>query len=136
MTDRAALVSTIAFALTRCKRYFRTMVQAHNTDEARLAAAEIIADQIERSNLEVRQKGWCYLDGQGVGRGADQGGAGSGLPAVLGGPVRRGRDPSSTRAAVSGLLPAEIAGTRRGHGSLWSPSSARPSPLMCIPSGH
>ena len=56
MTDRAALISTIAFALTRCKRYFRAMAQSHNTDEARSAAAEIIADQIDRSNLEVRQK--------------------------------------------------------------------------------
>ena len=56
MTARAALVSAIAFALTRCKAHFRAMAQSHNTDEARAAAAEIIADQIERSNLEVRQK--------------------------------------------------------------------------------
>ena len=56
MTARTALVSAIAFALTRCKAHFRAMAQSHNTDEARSAAAEIIADQIERSNLEVRQK--------------------------------------------------------------------------------
>lgn len=56
MNDRAALVSTIAFALTRCKRYFREMAQTHNTDTARSAAAELIADQILRSGLEVRQK--------------------------------------------------------------------------------
>ena len=56
MTDRAALVSTIAFALTRCKRYFRVMVQTHNTDEARLAAAKIIADQIALSGYDVHQK--------------------------------------------------------------------------------
>ena len=46
MTARAALVSTIAFALTRYKAHFRAMAQTHNTDEARSAAAEIIADQI------------------------------------------------------------------------------------------
>ena len=56
MTARTALVSAIAFALTRCKAHFRAMAQSHNTDEARSAAAEIIADQIERSNLEIRQK--------------------------------------------------------------------------------
>jgi hypothetical protein len=56
MTDRAALVSTIAFALIRCKRYFRVMAQTHNTDEARLAAAQIIADQIALSGFDVRQK--------------------------------------------------------------------------------
>ena len=56
MSDRTALISTIAFALTRCKRYFRAMAQTHNTDEARSAAAEVIADQILQSGLEVRQK--------------------------------------------------------------------------------
>ena len=56
MTDRAALVSTIAFALIRCKRYFRVMAQTHNTDEARFAAAQIIADQIALSGFDVRQK--------------------------------------------------------------------------------
>ena len=40
MTDRAALISTIAFALTRCKGYFRAMAQTHNTDEARSAATD------------------------------------------------------------------------------------------------
>ena len=43
MTARTALVSAIAFALTRCKAHFRAMAQSHNTDEARSAAAEIIA---------------------------------------------------------------------------------------------
>lgn len=56
MSDRTALVSTIAFALTRCKRYLRAMAQTHNTDAARAAAAEIIADQIQQSGFEVRQK--------------------------------------------------------------------------------
>ena len=51
MTARTALVSAIAFALTRCKAHFRAMAQSHNTDEAREAAAEIIADQILRSGF-------------------------------------------------------------------------------------
>ena len=51
MTARTALVSVIAFALTRCKAHFRAMAQSHNTDEAREAAAEIIADQILRSGF-------------------------------------------------------------------------------------
>jgi hypothetical protein len=56
MTARAALVSAIALALIRCKRHFRALAQNHNTDEARAAVAEIIADQIDQSNLEVRQR--------------------------------------------------------------------------------
>jgi hypothetical protein len=32
------------------------MAQTHNTDEARSAAAEVIADQILQSGREVRQK--------------------------------------------------------------------------------
>ena len=56
MTDRDALIHTISFALIRCRSYFRVLVKTHNTDEARAAVAAIIADQIERSNFEVRQK--------------------------------------------------------------------------------
>ena len=52
----SVILPTVALALTRCKALFRVMAQKHNTDEARHAAAEIIADQIERSNFEVRQK--------------------------------------------------------------------------------
>ena len=37
-------------------RVITSMAQSHNTKKARSAAAEIIADQIECSNLEVRQK--------------------------------------------------------------------------------
>ena len=47
MDARSSLISAIAFALLRCKALFRVMAQSHNTDEARHAAAEIIADQIE-----------------------------------------------------------------------------------------
>ena len=56
MTDRAAVISTVAFALIGGTRYFRVMAQTHNTDEARLAAAKIIADQIALSGYDVRQK--------------------------------------------------------------------------------
>ena len=56
MDARSSLISAIAFALLRCKALFRVMAQSHNTDEARHAAAEIIADQIELANFEVRQK--------------------------------------------------------------------------------
>ena len=56
MAARDALVSAIAFALIRCGRHFRTMVRTHDTDEAYNAVAEIIADQIKRSNLDVTQK--------------------------------------------------------------------------------
>jgi len=56
MTDRDALIHAIAFALTRCRSYFRELVKTHDADEARTSVAEIIADQIELSALEVRQK--------------------------------------------------------------------------------
>jgi hypothetical protein len=56
MTPRDALVSAIAFALIRCRPHLRVLTQGHTTDEARQAVAEIIAAQIERSGLEVRQK--------------------------------------------------------------------------------
>ena len=50
----------IAFALTRCKAHFRAMAQSHNTDEARSAAAEIIADQIERLQpRDPREAAWA-----------------------------------------------------------------------------
>jgi hypothetical protein len=50
---RDALVSAIAFALIGCRPHFRVRTQRHNTDEARQAVAEIIAELIERSGLEV-----------------------------------------------------------------------------------
>ena len=54
--------------------------------------------------------GWVVLPRRpGHRRGAGQGRAGARLPSVLGWPVRGGRDASSTRAAVSGILPAEVA---------------------------
>ena len=57
MTDRdAALIHAIAFAPTRCRAYFRVLAKTHHADEARRTVAAIIADQIERLNLEVRQK--------------------------------------------------------------------------------
>ena len=92
---------------------------------------------VRRPGAHARPPGRLVLPRRpGHSRGAGQGRAGAGLPAVLGRAVRGRRARSSTRAAVSGLLPAEVAGKRLGHGSLWSPSSASPSPLMCIPSGH
>ena len=56
MDHRTSLIAAILFALTRCKALFRVMAQKHNTAEACNAAAEIIADQIELTALEVRQK--------------------------------------------------------------------------------
>jgi hypothetical protein len=56
MTPRDALVSAIAFALIRCRPHLRVLAQRHTRDEARQMVAEIIAEQIERSGLEVRQK--------------------------------------------------------------------------------
>lgn len=56
-TVRARLVSVIAFALTRCKAQLRTMAQTHNTDEARQAAAEMIADHVlARGGLDIRPR--------------------------------------------------------------------------------
>jgi hypothetical protein len=61
MTPRESQLATICFALTRCRAHFRAMAQTHNTDEAGGAVAEIIVEQIERSNFaisdgEIRQK--------------------------------------------------------------------------------
>lgn len=56
MSPRESLIDAIAFALTRCKRHFRVLAQSHNTDEARQAAAKIIADQVLRSGLEITPK--------------------------------------------------------------------------------
>jgi hypothetical protein len=56
MTPRDALVSAIAFALIRCRPHLRVLAQRHTRDEARQMVAELIAEQIERSGLEVRQK--------------------------------------------------------------------------------
>src|SRR5687767_1404072 len=36
-------------------RYFRTLAQMHNTDEARRAVAEIIVEQIEHSNFTITE---------------------------------------------------------------------------------
>ncbi len=56
MTLRESLIETVAFALTRCRHHFRVMIQSHNTDEARRAAAEIIVDQIKLSGFDVSQR--------------------------------------------------------------------------------
>ena len=58
LPSRDALIQAISFALIRCRTYFRMLVKTHNTDEARTAVAAIIiiADQIELSSLEVRQR--------------------------------------------------------------------------------
>ena len=56
MALRESLVETVAFALTRCRQHFRVMIQSHNTDEARRAAAEIIIDQIKLSGFDVSQR--------------------------------------------------------------------------------
>jgi hypothetical protein len=56
MTPRDALVSAIAFALIRSRPHLRVLTQRHTTDEARQVVAEIIAEQVERSGLEIRQK--------------------------------------------------------------------------------
>jgi len=57
MEVRDRLVSSIAFALTRCKSLFKVLAQSHNTDEARQRAAEIIADHVlERAGLDVTAK--------------------------------------------------------------------------------
>ena len=79
MTARTALVSVIAFALTRCKAHFRAMAQSHNTDEAREVAAQIIADQIAAPEVahggdpgEPGGEAAKGLHGR-AGRGADRG---------------------------------------------------------------
>jgi len=56
VTDRSALIYAISLALTQCRAYFRVMANTHNSNDARTAVAAIIADQIELSALEVRQR--------------------------------------------------------------------------------
>jgi hypothetical protein len=56
LPSRDALIHAISFALIRCRTYFPMLVKTHNTDEARTAVTAIIAGQIERSGLEVRQR--------------------------------------------------------------------------------
>ena len=56
MTLRESLIETVAFALTRCRQHFRVMIQSHDTDDARRAAAKIIVDQIKLSGFDVSQR--------------------------------------------------------------------------------
>ena len=101
-----------------------------------LVEGQTVVCGLTQERTHGRRVGWWYVDGQDMAEALVKAALARRLPSVLGWPVRGGRDRSSTRAAVSGILPAEVAGTRREHGSVWSPSSANPSPLMCIPWGH
>ena len=101
-----------------------------------LVEGQTVVCDLTQERTHGRRVGWCYLDGQDIAEALIKAGLVRDCPQFSEGPYAAAETRSSTRAAVSGLLPAEIAGTRRWHGSLWSPSSASPSPLMCIPWGH
>ena len=53
--SRKDLVFTVAFALGRCRTWLRDMIKPHNSDEARMHAAEAIVKQIELSNFKVER---------------------------------------------------------------------------------
>lgn len=53
---RAQIVDAVAAALTRCRPLLPVLAQSHNTDEARLQAAGILADEIEGLGLAMEPK--------------------------------------------------------------------------------
>src|SRR4051812_11785031 len=60
-----------------------------------LVEGHVVVCDLTQERTRGRRAGWCYRDGRDRRRRADQGRVGAGLPAVLGGAVRRGRVRSS-----------------------------------------
>ena len=85
-----------------------------------LIEGETVVCDLTQERTHGRRVGWCYRDGQDIAEALISGRAGAGLPAVQRRALRGRRARSSTRAAVPGVLSAEVdagAGSSYRNGS-------------------